>query len=106
MTVSDRTESSEYHRLRAEYDAAFAELRAVTQNRSADRSLEQAAMERYRQCREALARYLASGSGPVPDEKAVQALAYRLWEEAGRPLGKPQEHWFQAERMIRRASMS
>jgi hypothetical protein len=106
MTASDRAERSEYHRLRAEYDAAFAELRAATQSRSADRSYEQAAMERYRQCREALARYLASGTGPAPDERAVQALAYRLWEEDGRPMDRPQEHWFKAERLIRRCSTS
>jgi hypothetical protein len=30
----------------------------------------------------------------------VQALAYRLWEEAGRPLGNPDEQWYRAERLL------
>ena len=39
-------------------------------------------------------------AGGLEDE--VQALAYRFWEEAGRPIGSPQEHWYRAERLLRR----
>ena len=31
----------------------------------------------------------------------VQKLAYRKWEERGRPLGTPEIDWFAAERYIR-----
>ena len=31
----------------------------------------------------------------------VQVLAYRLWEEAGRPLGSADENWYRAEDMLR-----
>jgi len=31
----------------------------------------------------------------------VERLAYSLWEQAGRPLGNPEEHWYRAERLIR-----
>ncbi len=59
-------------------------------------------MELYRECREKLARYLASGGAPTPSKSEVEALAYRLWEEAGRPLGRPMEHWFRAEQIVGR----
>ena len=28
----------------------------------------------------------------------IEKLAYQFWEERGRPLGSPEEDWFQAER--------
>ena len=82
-------------------------------------------MGAYRECRERLARFLISlrpageseaavdlqtvsgwmtsrrapGAGDYEDE--VQALAYRLWEEAGRPTGTSQEHWYRAEQLLR-----
>ena len=85
------------------------------------------AMAVYRECRNRLAGFLASlqparrsavaaDSQPVsawmmamnrnsaaahPAE--VQALAYRLWEEAGRPLGNPDEQWYRAEQLLRDA---
>ena len=31
------------------------------------------------------------------DKEAVQALSYQIWEREGRPHGRDQEHWFQAE---------
>ena len=81
----------------------------------------------YRECRNRLAGFLASlqpagrsagsadsqavsvwmmetnrnGSAAHPAE--VQALAYRLWEEAGRPLGNPDEQWYRAERLLQDA---
>jgi hypothetical protein len=30
----------------------------------------------------------------------VAALAYRLWNERGCPLGSPEEDWFRAEREL------
>ncbi len=29
-------------------------------------------------------------------EEAIRALAYKLWEEEGRPEGKAQAHWLRA----------
>lgn len=39
-------------------------------------------------------------TGPLNPEReeAVRARAYALWHEQGRPDGKDQEHWLQAER--------
>lgn len=42
---------------------------------------------------------------PVPhfatpaSEESVRALAYRLWERRGRPIGTPELDWLEAERM-------
>ena len=30
----------------------------------------------------------------------VRDLAYRLWEEHGRPIGRDEENWFEAERLL------
>ena len=37
---------------------------------------------------------------------AVARLAYKLWNERGRPLGSPEKDWFRAEQRIRRLSSS
>lgn len=124
--MEHRERAEEYERLRAEYNAAFARLRM-------DATAE-AAVGAYRECRERLARFLISlrpagksettvdlqtvsgwmtarktpatdfteGAGDRKD--GVQALAYRLWEEAGRPAGSAQEHWYRAEQLLRRGS--
>lgn len=34
------------------------------------------------------------------DKKAVEVRAYYLWESAGRPDGRHEEFWFQAERQL------
>ena len=34
------------------------------------------------------------------NERKQQELAYRLWEERGRPEGRPDEDWFEAERRL------
>ena len=34
------------------------------------------------------------------DVRKQQELAYRLWEERGRPVGRPEEDWFEAERRL------
>jgi hypothetical protein len=39
--------------------------------------------------------------GTQPDVRKQQELAYRLWEERGRPEGRPDEDWFEAERRLR-----
>jgi DUF2934 family protein len=35
------------------------------------------------------------------DVRKQRELAYRLWEERGRPQGRPEEDWFEAERRLR-----
>jgi len=37
---------------------------------------------------------------PRPTEE-IAALAYRIWEEEGRPEGKSDEHWARAQRCLR-----
>ena len=39
--------------------------------------------------------------GTQLDVRKQQELAYRLWEERGRPEGRPDEDWFEAERRLR-----
>ena len=31
-----------------------------------------------------------------PDENAIRARAYAIWEQAGRPEGRHEDHWRQA----------
>ena len=38
--------------------------------------------------------------GTQLDVRKQQELAYRLWEERGRPEGRPDEDWFEAERRL------
>jgi hypothetical protein len=38
-----------------------------------------------------------------PDEANVQKRAREIWKESGRPAGRDEEFWFQAEREIRDA---
>lgn len=38
-------------------------------------------------------------SSPTPG--AIAACAYQLWEKAGRPIGRDQEFWYEAERQLR-----
>ena len=39
--------------------------------------------------------------GTQLDVGKQRELAYRLWEERGRPQGRPDEVWFEAERRLR-----
>jgi len=38
--------------------------------------------------------------GTQVNVRKQQELAYRLWEERGRPEGRPDEDWFEAERRL------
>lgn len=38
---------------------------------------------------------------PVPDPRAIRELAYRLWEERGRPDESAEDIWLEAERQLR-----
>lgn len=38
--------------------------------------------------------------GTQLDVHKQRELAYRLWEERGRPVGRPDEDWFEAERRL------
>jgi len=128
-----REQAEDYERLRDEYNAAFARLRAeesrlrsIGAEGRMDAAAE-AAMGAYRECRERLARFLIS-LRPAGESEAgvdfqalsdwmtarktpamnreddIQVLAYRLWEEAGRPTGSSQEHWYRAEQLLRGGS--
>ncbi|HBB40253.1 MAG: hypothetical protein COW73_04835 [Nitrospirae bacterium CG18_big_fil_WC_8_21_14_2_50_70_55] len=37
------------------------------------------------------------------DPEAIAMRAYFIWEEQGRPTGKHEAHWLQAEAQLRRA---
>lgn len=39
--------------------------------------------------------------GTQLDVRKQRELAYRLWEERGRPQGRADEDWFEAERRLR-----
>jgi hypothetical protein len=38
--------------------------------------------------------------GTQLDSREQRELAYRLWEERGKPQGRPDEDWFEAERRL------
>jgi hypothetical protein len=44
----------------------------------------------------------ATGSAPPPEK--VAARAYEIWQQAGRPDGQHEAHWYQAERELRTRS--
>jgi len=56
--------------------------------------------------RHAPAHTAASDNKPPRDGRGfnqrsqVERLAYQLWEEAGRPSGRADEHWYLAERLV------
>ena len=37
-------------------------------------------------------------------EDKIRKRAYALWQQAGAPEGKPDDHWYQAEREIDQGS--
>jgi len=37
---------------------------------------------------------------PIPDPRAIRELAYRLWEERGRPEESADDLWLEAERQL------
>ena len=100
---------SEYGRLKAEYDAAFAELRAAQPSidQGADQAAErrfQQALVSYRESRGRLAKFLAGLEPMAGGYDEVRALAHRLWEEEGRPIGNPEHDWYRAEALVRIAA--
>jgi hypothetical protein len=40
-----------------------------------------------------------------PDERRIRKRAREIWEENGRPAGRDEEFWFQAEREFREAEI-
>ena len=40
-----------------------------------------------------------------PTENEIAAVAYQLWIDSGCPIGSDQQHWFQAEAMLRNARL-
>jgi len=43
---------------------------------------------------------MVSKASPPPDRRAIEALAYRYWQERGCPHGSPEVDWFRAERFL------
>lgn len=37
-------------------------------------------------------------------QSRLEVLAYKIWEEQGRPEGRQEDHWAEAERRLRSAS--
>jgi hypothetical protein len=115
-------EQSEYFRLREDYDAAFSRLRAAAwhlctvlesgadaETKSAAQRRMEEALADYRASRDRLAYHLASAKSPAeairrqrqPSQEEVRQLAYRLWEQAGRPTGSADQDWQRAEELLR-----
>jgi hypothetical protein len=74
----------------------------------ASRRLERAHLV-YRERRDALAQFLLSRAtkgapASLAHRAQVERLAYQLWEEAGRPSGRAEEHWYLAERLLHSAA--
>lgn len=43
---------------------------------------------------------------PNPDPEQIAALAQRIYEEEGCPEGRAEDHWLQAEQILRYAATS
>jgi putative alpha-1,2-mannosidase len=96
----------EYAQLRADYDRAFAELcsaQASVNRGTGDALRLERACEAYHACRERLAGFLASREAVGHGQDDVRRLAHRLWEQAGRPEGQAEQHWYRAEALVRAA---
>ena len=106
--------------LRKAYDDAFHQLsqrvrllqslasQATPDRRASEeaaRTVEQARCV-YHERRDQLAQFLLSHAvKAVADRRSeVERLAYQLWENAGRPFGRAEEHWYRAEQMIHGAA--
>lgn len=42
----------------------------------------------------------------TPDTDSISHLAYRLWEERGRPFGSPEVDWSHAEELLRQTGLN
>lgn len=97
--------NTELQQLCSAYELAFARLREECRRHASAKTAEEReaagvkvveAHGIYRECRDRLADYL------IDHRRAeMQELAYRLWEDAGRPFGDPDGHWYRAEGMLR-----
>jgi hypothetical protein len=111
--------------------AADWELRSIRQQLSPDKMVEEAARQRveqamdvYRACRTNIADFLLSGQPAGSQHRGIRTaridrraagskdsapgcgdevhvLAHRLWEDAGRPMGSADAHWYRAEELLR-----
>jgi len=64
-----------------------------------------AATRRHAPAQMALTGNKSQSGGRESEQKSlVERLAYQLWEEAGRPSGRAEEHWYRAERLIQYAA--
>lgn len=132
MGVPAPNAQAQFAGLRKAYEEAFQEfsrqvrlLQSLMNHPTPDKSameeagrLVEQARSAYRESRDALARFMLSRGGKGGAQETlsfrtgrgwdlrseVEGLAYRLWEEAGRPAGRAQEHWYRAERLIHTSS--
>jgi hypothetical protein len=107
-------------KLHASYEAAFGQLRKATRQlqslaqdpgagepeRETARRRVAEAFRAYRASRDRLAESLLASRHEenrlmTDFRDELQYTAYHLWEQAGRPSGKPDEHWYQAEQLLR-----
>jgi hypothetical protein len=86
---------ADFQHLRESYDHAFHRL-ALALGTGA--SVAEAERE-YHERRDQLARFLMS-TNHAPPRRAIERLAYRLWEEAGRPSGTADADWYRAEALL------
>ena len=49
---------------------------------------------------------IVSPTGEAANDLDIATVAYRLWEERGRPDGDPDRDWFEAERQLTRPSIA
>lgn len=93
----------EWERLEAKWRQVAAEAGLRETSRDVQQGL-RALAEELRKGYEKLEAAVAAGqlkSGDGEGGQEVEALAYRLWEERGRPIGSPEEDWLRAEEMLR-----
>jgi hypothetical protein len=46
---------------------------------------------------------LLGPESPFPDQSAIRALAYQLWQQRGAPQGSPEIDWLEAEAQLMNA---
>jgi len=91
-------EKERYRRLRAAYDEALVNWMSQAQS-NPDSALIEDARQEYRRSRDVLAEFLLKKPGPEWKPE-VEQLAYRIWDQAGRPSGTSEADWHEAEQLV------
>ena len=87
---------AEFRRLREAYDRAFHQFSLALDNGGGVADAER----EYHERRDALAAFIMSAEQRHPQKRDVAQLAYRLWEQAGRPPGTAESDWYRAEALL------